>query len=118
MKQESMKQAGFFGRVLMVLMALSWATLAQAADIAAGQKKAEATCVACHGAQGNKPIDPSYPKLAGQHQDYLVQALHAYQSGARKNPIMGAQAATLSSKEINDLAAYYAAQKDGLQLKK
>ena len=51
-----------------------------------------------------------YPKLAGQHPDYLAKALRDYKSGARKNPIMGGMAAPLTPKDIDNLAAYYAAQ--------
>ena len=50
-------------------------------------------CVSCHGANFSKPIDPAYPKLAGQHADYLYVALKAYQIDnnphvGRANPIM------------------------------
>lgn len=113
-----MKQLNFSCTLAIALAAVVIAAPASAADLIAGQQKSEASCVVCHGAQGNKPIDPSYPKLAGQNQDYLVQALNAYKSGARKNPIMGAQASSLSSIEIKNLAAYFASQTDGLKLKK
>lgn len=68
-------------------------------------------CGACHGANFNEPIDPSYPKLAGQHPDYLAHALTAYKDNTnaaigRTNPVMDAQAAQLSSSEIKDIAAY------------
>ncbi len=68
-------------------------------------------CASCHGTAFNKPIDPSYPKLAGQHYDYLRQALIAYQRGdhptfGRSNPVMAAQAKPLSAKEIDDIATY------------
>jgi cytochrome c553 len=79
-----------------------------AADLSKGREKAEQVCAACHGKEGNAPIDPSYPILAGQHEDYLMQALSAYKSDHRKNAIMGAQAKLLSKAEIADLAAYYA----------
>ena len=69
-------------------------------------------CAACHGADYNKPIDPSYPKLAGQHADYLAHALTAYKRGdgpnGRSNPIMGGQVKPLSDKDIADIAAYLA----------
>jgi cytochrome c553 len=68
------------------------------------------TCQACHGADFNKPIDPSYPKLAGQHPDYLAHALHAYKRGdavnGRVNAIMASQVTNLSDKDIDDIAAY------------
>lgn len=67
-------------------------------------------CAACHGADFNKSVDPSYPKLAGQHADYLAHALTAYKRGdgpnGRNNPIMGGQVKPLSNKDIVDLAAY------------
>jgi cytochrome c553 len=53
---------------------------------------------------------PDYPKLGGQRQDYLAKALRDYKSGARKNPIMAGFAGALSTKDIENLAAYYAAQ--------
>ena len=68
-------------------------------------------CASCHGATFNNPVDPSYPKLAGQHFDYLRQALIAYQKGdhptfGRNNPVMAAQAKPLSAREIDDIATY------------
>ena len=81
---------------------------AAAADITAGKEKS-ATCVACHGADGNS-TDPQFPRLAGQHASYLERALLDYRSGARKNPIMAGFAAGLSDADIADLAAYYASQ--------
>jgi len=77
-------------------------------DVAAGKAKS-AVCAACHGADGNSP-SPAFPKLAGQNQDYLLHSLKAYKSGKRKNPIMGAQAATLSDADMENLTAYFAAQ--------
>jgi cytochrome c553 len=80
----------------------------QAADIAQGRQKADEVCAACHGKDGNTPIDPTYPRLAGQHRDYLERAMLDYQSEQRRNPIMGAQAKMLSRADIRNLAAYYA----------
>jgi cytochrome c553 len=88
------------------LLALS--VSAQAADREAGQKIADAQCAACHGKDGKTPIDPSYPKLAGQYADYLRVSLIAYQRGDRKNPIMAGIAKPLSRKDIENLAAFYA----------
>jgi cytochrome c553 len=68
------------------------------------------SCAACHGAAFNQPIDPTYPKLAGQHPDYLAHALVAYKRGdgpnGRVNPIMAGQVKPLSDKDIADIAAY------------
>jgi cytochrome c553 len=75
-------------------------------DAEAGKTKS-APCAACHGPDGNAGIDPQYPRLAGQYRDYLVQALHEYKKGDRKNPIMAGFAATLSDADIDDLAVYY-----------
>jgi cytochrome c553 len=81
-------------------------------DVDAGKAAvAKYSCAACHGKDFNTPIDPTYPKLAGQHQDYLEHALIAYQRGTnetngRNNPIMGAQAKALSHQDIQNIAAY------------
>jgi len=75
--------------------------------------KASQTCVACHGNDG-VGILPEYPNLAGQHEDYIVHALRAYKSGARKNAIMAGMAAALTEKDIAELAEYYSSQRPGL----
>jgi cytochrome c553 len=81
-------------------------------NIEAGKAVAEkSNCASCHGKDFNSPIDPSYPKLAGQNQDYLEHALISYQRGAgapnsRSNAIMGGMAKPLSKQEVLDLAAY------------
>ena len=80
-----------------------------AADLEAGEAKVKEVCQACHGADGNSQ-NADYPKLGGQYPDYLAKALRDYKSGARKNPIMGAFAGTLSTADIENVAAYYAAQ--------
>lgn len=89
-----------------------------AADIAAGKAKHEAVCAACHGKDGNTPIDPSYPRLSGQYRDYLERALLDYKSGARKNAIMAGQAQPLSRADIENLAAFYAAQPGTLRVRR
>jgi cytochrome c553 len=94
------------------------ATAAQAADVAAGKAKADQVCAACHGKDGNTPIDPSYPRLAGQHRDFLERALLDYKSGARKNAIMAGQAQPLSRADIANLAAYYAGLPGSLRVKR
>ena len=80
-----------------------------AADLQAGAAKAKEVCAACHGADGNSPT-PDYPKLAGQHRDYLEKALRDYKSGARKNPIMAGFAGALSKQDIENVAAYFESQ--------
>jgi cytochrome c553 len=74
---------------------------------AANGKQKAAACAACHGADGNKTLDGTYPRLAGQYPDYLAKALGEYRSGKRKNAVMAGQAAALTDQEIADLAAYY-----------
>ena len=85
-----------------------------AGDPAAGQKKSQA-CAACHGPDGNSQA-PDFPKIAGQHYDYLLKALKDYKSGARKNPIMAPLVTNLTQRDIEDLAAYYSSQR-GLVMK-
>jgi cytochrome c553 len=80
----------------------------------AGKAKSS-TCAACHGHDGVSSI-PSFPKLAGQHRDYLHQALKDYKTGKRKNPVMAEQAKNLSDADMLDLATYFSAQR-GLTLK-
>ena len=86
------------------------ATAASAADPEAGRKLAEGQCAACHVKDFKSPIDPTYPRLAGQFDDYLVKALGDYQSGARKNPIMGGIAKPLSKADIENVAAFLSEQ--------
>ena len=107
-------RATFLRRALLPLLtgvALAGvAGAASAADLAAGEKLANERCAACHGKDGNTPIDPSYPRLSGQHEDYLVHSMRAYKQDERKNPIMGAMAQPLTAQDIENMAAYYAAQ--------
>ncbi len=75
--------------------------------------KAGQTCVACHGSDGIG-IMPEYPNLAGQHADYIEQALKAYRAGQRKNPVMGGMATALTDADIEALARYYSGQRPSL----
>jgi cytochrome c553 len=104
-------------RVALALALAACTASAQAADIEKGRQKAEQVCAACHGKDGNTPIDPSYPKLAGQAADYLYNALLAYRNESRKNAIMGGIAKPLTSAEMRDLAAYYASLPGQLRYK-
>ena len=90
--------------------------LASGADLVAGQAKVKQVCAACHGQDGNSQ-SPDYPKLGGQYPDYIAKALRDYKSGARKNPIMAGFAATLTDKDIDDVAAYFATQPPALVTK-
>jgi cytochrome c553 len=75
-----------------------------------GQSKSTA-CVACHGPNGNS-ANPEWPNLAGQHEQYIRKQLQSFKSGARKNPLMTPMAMGLSDDDMDDLAAYFAAQKN------
>jgi cytochrome c553 len=96
-------------RRLLAALCLGATAVAGGADLKAGEAKVKEVCQACHGLDGNTPT-PDYPKLGGQRQDYLAKALRDYKSGARKNAIMAAFAGALSPQDIENLAAYYAAQ--------
>ena len=98
------------------LLAIAAPTLAAGptGNVAAGQEKSK-TCASCHGPTGNESLDPSYPKLAGQYPEYLAKALKDYRSGERQNAIMAGMAAALTDEDIDDLAAFYAAQEGDLQ---
>lgn len=78
-----------------------------------GALLAKGACASCHGANYNKPIDPAYPKLAGQHADYLAVALNAYATEGlaqvgRANAIMGAQVKQFKKSELKQIADYLA----------
>jgi cytochrome c553 len=84
-------------------------------DVPAPQRpKATEVCLACHGTNG-VGITADYPTLAGQHKDYIERALHDYQKGGRKNPIMVGMAATLTPEDIEQVATYYSSQTPSLQ---
>jgi cytochrome c553 len=83
-------------------------------DAAAGKEIAAKVCAACHSADGTKPSAPDQPVLAGQYPDYLAKALSDYKSGKRENPIMKGFAGQLSSKDMEDLAAWFSSQKGPL----
>ena len=67
-------------------------------------------CAGCHGVGLSKPVAPNYPKLAGQHADYLYAALRSYKTDkaqiGRSNPIMGAIVKQFSDKELEEISRY------------
>ena len=79
-----------------------------AGDPVAGKDKAF-TCMGCHGVPSYTNAYPTFqvPKLGGQHAQYLVSALKAYQNGERPHGTMHAQAASLSEQDMQDIAAYF-----------
>lgn len=93
---------------LLVSLLLAASAPALAGNATAGKEKAKA-CAACHGPDGNS-ASADFPKLAGQHADYLVKALQAYKNGTRKNPVMAPMGANLSQRDMEDLAAFFSQQ--------
>lgn len=85
------------------------ATVASSQIIPAGNEKTK-TCAACHGVDGNS-VNPIWPKLAGQHAEYIFKQLKDFHSGARKNAQMSPLAALLSEEDMQDIATYYSSQK-------
>ncbi|MDQ2972672.1 MAG: cytochrome c [Pseudomonadota bacterium] len=76
-------------------------------NAAAGRDKVY-TCHGCHGITGYENAYPNYhvPRIAGQNEKYLIDALNDYKSGNRTHPTMDAQADSLSAQDIADIAAY------------
>ena len=77
-------------------------------------------CVSCHGDNFSKPVDPSYPKLAGQHKDFLFVALKSYKTEnqatwGRSNGVMGGIAKQFSNAELKALATYVGSQEGELK---
>ena len=77
-------------------------------DPAAGQAKS-AICAACHGMDGNSMV-PTWPKLAGQHEKYLVRQVTLIKAGARMVPEMAGIVPGLSDQDIEDISAFFASQ--------
>ena len=94
---------------IVLALGLSAGNIAIAAgDASAGKDKA-AACAACHGADGNS-VAPTFPKIAGQNERYLVKQLKDYQGGARQNGMMSGMVAGKSEQDLEDLAAYFSSQ--------
>ena len=100
-------------------------TDAPAATVAAADAKVDAllkkgACVSCHGDNFSKPVDPGYPKIAGQHKDYLFVALKSYKTEnqstwGRSNGVMGGIAKQFSNAELKALANYVGSQQGELK---
>ncbi|KAB7623230.1 cytochrome c [Alkalilimnicola sp. S0819] len=99
------------GGLLLAAMALP----AAAVELGDAERGAElaGTCQACHGPTGNAD-NPAFPRLAGQHADYLAAALRQYQNGERSNAIMQGIVSGLSKQDMRDLAAYFSGQQGDL----
>jgi len=90
-----------------------------AADAKVAALLQKGACVSCHGDNFSKPVDPSYPKIAGQHKDYLFVALKSYKTEnqstwGRSNGVMGGVAKQFSNAELKTLAAYVGSQQGEL----
>ncbi len=82
-----------------------------AGDVAAGKTKA-ASCIACHGADGNSlAATPNFPNLAGQGAAYLYKQMKDFKSGKRKDPTMNAMILPLDDQAMQDVAAFFSSQK-------
>jgi len=90
------------------LAAVSTTTLAEG-NSAIGKTKA-ASCAGCHGEDGNSMVS-TFPKLAGQHEGYIVKQLEAFKDGSRNAPMMAPLAMGLDAGSISDIAAYYASKR-------
>jgi cytochrome c553 len=115
--QDMADVAAFYEQESMAVAAMS-AAPTPPPDVAELLKKG--ACASCHGENLSKPIDPSYPKLAGQHADYLFVALRAYQTEknpqvGRSNPVMMGMAKPFTHKELKALSAYIASMPGDLR---
>jgi cytochrome c553 len=93
---------------LTVATAFACGPVQAAGDAKAGEAKS-AACLACHGPMGNSVV-PMWPKLAGQHPDYIQKQLMDFKANGRANEQMTPMAMPLSDQDVADLAAYFAAQ--------
>jgi cytochrome c553 len=81
-----------------------------AADLVAGEATAGAICAGCHMPDGNSVVE-TFPKLAGQHAQYITKQLNDYKSGAREDATMTGMAATLATDEdVANVAAFFASK--------
>ena len=94
---------------LSVATALIYSPVQAAGDAKAGEQKANTVCMACHGPMGNSVV-PNWPKLAGQHPEYIYKQLKNFKDGAREDPQMTPMALPLTDEDMLNVAAYYASQ--------
>lgn len=83
---------------------------AQSGDVERGRGIATGTCIACHGEDGNGLV-PNFPKLAGQHADYLLKQLQEFAGSRRENEIMKPIVDAMSAQDMADVSVYYATQR-------
>jgi len=100
-------------QLIAALVLISASSIAYAAgDATAGKSKA-AACAACHMADGNSMI-PNFPKIAGQHESYIVKQLTEFKAGTRKDATMLGMTAALSEQDMADIGAFFASQSAGI----
>jgi len=104
-----MNKAAIVFSVLLGGVSFGFINAASAAGDAAAGKDMIAVCAACHGADGNSAV-PTFPKLAGQGEKYLLKQLQDIRDGARPIPTMAGQLDGKSDQNLADIAAFYAAQ--------
>ncbi|MDH4165814.1 MAG: cytochrome c4 [Gammaproteobacteria bacterium] len=97
-----------FAALTLVAVLGSTGPVHAAGTVEAGQAKS-ATCMACHGMDGNS-ANPEWPALAGQHSSYIVKQLKHFKAGERQNALMSPMAMILADQDMEDLAAYYSSQ--------
>jgi cytochrome c553 len=104
-----MNKAAIVFSVLLGWVSFGFINGASAAGDAAAGKEMSVACGACHGADGNSMV-PTFPKLAGQGEKYLLKQLQDIRDGARPIPTMAGQLDGKSDQNLADIAAFYAAQ--------
>ena len=114
LSEQDMADMGAYYEALGKVEGASVAAKAPAGSARVNELLAKGACVSCHGDNFSKPIDPSYPKLAGQHADYLFVALKSYKTEGnatwgRANGIMGGIVKQFSNAELKELANYMSA---------
>jgi len=96
-------------QALLLVLAAPLAALAQSPD-ALQVRSLAATCANCHGTDGRAVTGAGMPALAGQPRDYLLQQLRAFRDGSRPATVMHQIAKGYSEPQLQQLAAYFAAQ--------
>ncbi|MDA8985648.1 cytochrome c, partial [Luminiphilus sp.] len=96
------------GLLFIALLSTGAAVNASSGDTEAGQSKA-ATCVACHGVDGNSAV-PTFPKLAGLGHKYLLKQMQDIRDGRRPVALMAGQVDNMTDEDLSDIAAFYDAQ--------
>lgn len=106
------KQVALWGAGALVA-ALAWPVLADGkAELARAEEIVAGRCFLCHGIDGES-ASPVFPRLAGQHSEYIAKQLADFKAGKRKSDTMKPQAEELTADEMNALGAYFQSKKAG-----